>query len=96
MRCDAVTHILYAALSMTLSMLAMRQWFQFEERVKDGRLLELPLGGLMRHREPHVLFGLRQCIRQFTHPISLPVYAAVRRLFFDRMQVPSRLTLWCH
>ena len=46
MRCDAVTHILYAALSMTLSMLAMRQWFQFEERVKDGRLLELPLGGL--------------------------------------------------
>ena len=87
----AVTHIVYAAIAISLSMLAMRQWFQFEDRVSDGRLLELPLGGLMRHREPHVLFALRQCVRQFTHPISLPVYAAVRRLFFDRMQVPYSL-----
>jgi hypothetical protein len=72
---------------MALTMLAMRRWFQFEQQVKDGRLLRLPLNGLMQEHEGHLVFGIRQCVRQFTDPISLPEYAAIRRLFFERMEV---------
>ncbi len=47
----AVSHIIYAALSMALSMLAMRRWASLEREVQDGLLLPLPLGGLQRHHE---------------------------------------------
>ena len=91
----AVCYIAYAVVSIALSMLAMRRWHKFEQRVIGGELLPLPLGGLQHHGEPSFVFGLRQCLRQFTHPLDIATYSALRALFVGRVQVRAHARLPC-
>lgn len=91
----AACHIVYAMVSIALSMLAMRRWHKFEQRVKGGQLLPLPLDGLQKHGEPALVFGLRQCLRQFTNPIDIATYSALRALFVDRVEVRCILPSPC-
>jgi hypothetical protein len=43
----------------------------------------------MGHGEPVIWFGLRQCVRQFTHPVDMATYGAIRMMFIDQMHVRS-------
>eukprot|EP00892_Ulva_mutabilis_P008977 jgi/Ulvmu1/6451/UM003_0081.1 len=83
----AVCHIAYAMVSIALSMASMRRWHKFEQRVNGGELLPLPLGGLQKHGESSFVFGLRQCLRQFTHSLDVATYSALRALFVGRVNV---------
>jgi Mlo family len=84
----AISHVLYALLSLAISMLSMRRFHRFERTAQKGELLNLPIDQLQRQGESKIMFGIRQGVRQFTHPIDKATYVALRRLFFERMQVP--------
>ena len=86
----AACYIAYAMVSIALSMLAMRRWHKFEQRVSGGELLPLPLGGLQHHGESSLIFGLRQCLRQFSRPLDVATYSALRALFVGRVNVRAR------
>lgn len=86
----AVSHVVYALMSLGISMLSMGRFHAFEKVAQEGRLLDLPTDQLQRHGESKIMFGIRQAIRQFTHPIDIGTYVALRRLFIEAVQV--RLT----
>lgn len=83
----AASHVLYAVTSLTMSMLSMRRWQEYETTAQEGELLPLPTDQLQKEGENRVMFGLRQAVRQFMYPIDRPTYIALRRLFFERMPV---------
>jgi hypothetical protein len=82
----AMSHILYAMATLFISMRAMHRWREFESIAQDGRLLPLPVGQLQHEGETRWAFGLRQAIRQFTHPIDIATYVAIRRMFIESAQ----------
>jgi hypothetical protein len=47
----------------------------------------MPVRGLQRHGEPTLVYGLRQCVRQFTHPVNEAQYGAIRALFISVTKV---------
>ena len=84
----AACHLIWAMLSTVLSVLALRSWHQYEARMKTKGLLPMPVGGLQREGEPVVFYRLRQCLRQFTHPVNEAQFGAIRALFIDFTKVP--------
>lgn len=85
----AVCHLIWAMLSSVLSVFAMRKWHKFEANVQGRGLLPLPVGGLQREGEPMLVYGLRQCVRQFTHPVNEAQFGAIRALFIHLTKVRS-------
>eukprot|EP00892_Ulva_mutabilis_P012318 jgi/Ulvmu1/9459/UM052_0027.1 len=85
----AASHVIYAVASLTMSMLSMRRWQEYERTAQEGELLPLPTDQLQKADESKIVFGLRQTVRQFINPIDRPTYIALRRLFFERMPVDS-------
>jgi len=83
----AASHVIYAVSSLTMSMLSMRRWQEYERTAQEGELLPLPTDQLQKTGESRIMFGLRQAGRQFVYPIDRPTYIALRRLFFERMPV---------
>ena len=82
----AVAHVVYGSVSLAISMWSMRRWKHFEEAAQQGDLMPLPIGQLRNESESSCWFGIRQAVRQFTHPIDKPTYIALRRMFCERMQ----------
>jgi hypothetical protein len=85
----AVSHVLFGMASLTLSWVSMVRWRVFEEKAQGGELLTLPTDQLQREGESKVIFGIRQCVRQFTDRIDLPTYIALRQEFLFRTRVFS-------
>lgn len=83
----AISHVVYALMSLGISMLSMRRFHAFEKVAQEGRLLGLPTDQLQRDGESRIMFGIRQAVRQFTHPIDIGTYLALRRLFIEAVQV---------
>ena len=83
----AVSHVLYALTSLFISMIAMRRWREYERAATQEGLLDLPTEQLQREGESRVAFGIRQTIRQFTHPIDRVTYVALRHMFITTLQV---------
>lgn len=83
----AISHVVYALMSLGISMLSMRRFHAFEKVAQEGNLLPLPTDQLQRAGESRIMFGIRQAIRQFTHPIDIATYIALRRLFIEAVQV---------
>jgi hypothetical protein len=84
----AISHVLYAMVSLGVSMHAVRKWHRYEQAAQEtGELLDLPVGQLQREGEHKYWFGIRQGIRQFTHPIDRATFVALRHMFIETMQV---------
>lgn len=74
--------------SIGLSLLAMRRWRRFEKQVVEAtEPLPPPWAVSHGHSRSGMLLGLVQLFRQIYHPLDLGTYAALRRLFLDKMQV---------
>jgi Mlo family len=91
----AISHVLYAMLSIGVAMHAVRKWRKYEQTAQQGELLDLPVGQLQRQGEHKLWFGLRQGVRQFTHPIDQATFVALRRMFIETVQVRSLAAPWC-
>jgi hypothetical protein len=85
----AISHVLYAMTSLGISMHAVRRWRRFEAEARNGDLLDLHVGQLQREGEHKLWFGLRQGLRQFTHPIDQATFVALRRMFVETMMVSA-------
>ena len=86
----AISHVLYAMCSLAISMRAVRKWRRYERVAQSGELLDLPVAQLQREGEHKIWFGIRQGLRQFTHPIDAATYVALRRMFVETMQVCTK------
>ena len=89
----AISHVLYAMTSLGIAMHAVRRWRRFEVTAHSGDLLDLPVGQLQREGEHKLWFGLRQGLRQFTHPVDQATFVALRRMFVETMMVRG-LPVW--
>lgn len=83
----AACHLIWAILSSVMSMVALRRWNTYEAHIHGRGLLHMPVGGLQRHGEPAFVYGLRQCIRQFSHPVDEAQFGAIRELFIEFTKV---------
>lgn len=84
----AAVHILYSMTSIGLSLLAMKRWKRFERQVTQAaEPLPEPWAVQHGHSRSGMFLGLAQLFRQFYRPLDIGTYAALRRLFLNKMNV---------
>eukprot|EP00892_Ulva_mutabilis_P008285 jgi/Ulvmu1/5829/UM025_0087.1 len=84
----AAVHILYSMTSIGLSLLAMRRWKNFEKQVSQTTdALPEPWALQQGHKKSGMFLGFMQLFRQACRPLDLGTYAALRRLFLEKMNV---------
>eukprot|EP00803_Ostreobium_quekettii_P010332 evm.model.scf_2388.1 EVM.evm.TU.scf_2388.1 scf_2388:10559-15702(+) len=83
----AVTHILFAGLSMLVCSWKVRQWKQWEDNCQQG-LKRVECGNLLNHENIFIVY-FQAFFAQFHQHIDEPMYLGLRRLFIERMELDS-------
>ncbi|KAL4419039.1 hypothetical protein ABPG77_011021 [Micractinium sp. CCAP 211/92] len=83
----AVVHILYACISMLLCLWKLRRWRRYEEAAREQPLRPLRSRFLPRPGDGALAHLLRCTASMLADSVDADVYAALRRLFIERLDV---------
>ena len=83
-----IIHLLYTIAVSCICLLTLRTWRKFEEQAKRAdRLTDLKVKYLPRLSENRVLYWTKCFLFAFTYRVKYPYYAAIRRLFLERLEL---------
>ncbi|KAL4451706.1 hypothetical protein ABPG75_007368 [Micractinium tetrahymenae] len=83
----AVVHILYACISMLLCLWKLRRWRRYEEAAREQPLRPLHSRFLPRPGDHALAHFLRCTASMLADSVNGDVYASLRRLFIERLDV---------
>lgn len=82
----AITHIVYAAISLSLCIWKLSRWKKWENQGHE--LKKLDFGAYVSNRSKIIHYG-RAFFAQFSDSVDKSIYLGLRRLFIERMEVPE-------
>lgn len=84
----AVVHLFYAAFSMTLCIWCIRRWKKYEIQAKDDSEMAPLESRFIPKGTDNVFTHWMKClVSTFTYRVNYPLYAALRRLFIERLDL---------
>ena len=83
-----VIHLLYTIVVSCVCLLTLQTWKKFEQRARQSeQLTELETKYLPKLSESRGLYWTKTFFFAFTYRVRYPYYAAIRRLFLERLEL---------